>query len=914
MAKKGYIRYQKLQKYYLGVPVDPPEFQKGNLVSSDVFINLDECENVYKWVVVPNEYFCIREENNTYTRYKKLQAYDKGTNQPVDPPLFIAGELITDGCTEEECNGKPRYQEVLVTSGSVDAIKYDQFERQISHDCGHTWEKVKDVYYYKGIDIIIDENFDGASKGVITKSEIDLEGAISFLGSDNELYYLDVFNNVADGKLVRINYDNRTVETVATFDKTKWKTYMMMGSNPYCYNCNSSTPSALGEANYYNAAQPYYDVENNTISYLYTRIVSTATGVEEMGIVTVNLSTNSFNATPFYSIDKDIRNDNAQYYYNGYIYARIQTDRETRYVKVNVNTKTMEDFTPSDGHIWYITSGSYTWDYNVNDSVIDIYKDYSRTKYAMENYQQSGDKEDFVAFDTGDITFENADAMPSFRYVSAPQLRFDGVMQPFIAAYEEPPFATEYHHFHKLVVDGTTYIFDHSLHDNAKNYDWHFMGQKGNIISYFCNNKILFVDLAELKQYPDVTYQTVEVENEFMCVGYDKYSKMKYQVNHGDGFVDTYPIVYTQGTLVEQNSFACGYRVWKQVEGEYICELNHSGKYDRHIKLQAYDNQGNPIEPAEYKSGDIASYAFDTDVDCNNLDIDHRYRGETICVGNNLYQYLEVGKKNENGQYVYDGTMVVGNLITEDSSECVYPDGIALYEKATGKIISSDTVDDETMTSKYTPIGIIVANKEDNIYGDNSIAIASFKWMDNSNPDNGSITPKDMYFGQYRNNDGILETFNSESAVSASGMRGREDTKAMLDATTVEYKTTETIPNVTTSGSFTMACCTWRFHTEGTQQGDWFMPSLKELKYFAENISEIKDKLEKLKLFGVDCMDVISTIESIMTSTHYSARYAWYYSVNFGNNVISFNYGDKAIKVPTIAYLRVGSDGKVINA
>lgn len=61
-------------------------------------------------------------------------------------------------------------------------------------------------------------------------------------------------------------------------------------------------------------------------------------------------------------------------------------------------------------------------------------------------------------------------------------------------------------------------------------------------------------------------------------------------------------------------------------------------------------------------------------------------------------------------------------------------------------------------------------------------------------------------------------------------------------------------------------------------------------------------------------MDVISTVESIMTSTHYSTRHAWYYGVNFANNVIGFSYGDKATKVPTIAYLRVGSDGKVINA
>ena len=63
MTKTGYIRYQKLQKYYLGQPVDPPEYKKGEQSSSDVFFDLDECENIYKWVKL-DRVICF-DENDT---------------------------------------------------------------------------------------------------------------------------------------------------------------------------------------------------------------------------------------------------------------------------------------------------------------------------------------------------------------------------------------------------------------------------------------------------------------------------------------------------------------------------------------------------------------------------------------------------------------------------------------------------------------------------------------------------------------------------------------------------------------------------------------------------------------------------------------------------------------------------------
>lgn len=41
-----YKRYQKYQKYYLGVPVDPAEYKKGELIETGEWETLEQCENI----------------------------------------------------------------------------------------------------------------------------------------------------------------------------------------------------------------------------------------------------------------------------------------------------------------------------------------------------------------------------------------------------------------------------------------------------------------------------------------------------------------------------------------------------------------------------------------------------------------------------------------------------------------------------------------------------------------------------------------------------------------------------------------------------------------------------------------------------------------------------------------------------
>lgn len=87
----GYIRYQKLQKCYLGQPIDPPEYKKGDLISDQIFTNLDVCENIYLWK--PTDQIICTEDNSSsgIGLYKPLYA---SKTSPVSVADAVAGDKV----------------------------------------------------------------------------------------------------------------------------------------------------------------------------------------------------------------------------------------------------------------------------------------------------------------------------------------------------------------------------------------------------------------------------------------------------------------------------------------------------------------------------------------------------------------------------------------------------------------------------------------------------------------------------------------------------------------------------------------------------------------------------------------------------------------------------------------------------
>lgn len=151
-----YTRYQKLQKYYLGEPVSPPEYKQGQVVGIGDWNSIEEClDYTIIWKVVPNEYICERTDvSGSYDQYEKLQAYYKEVDKPVEPASYKKGQLIKTGewDSEYECENPPIYRWNKVPNLYIceEDKKYELEIKQVSKDKGKTWTDVVPNEYRKG--------------------------------------------------------------------------------------------------------------------------------------------------------------------------------------------------------------------------------------------------------------------------------------------------------------------------------------------------------------------------------------------------------------------------------------------------------------------------------------------------------------------------------------------------------------------------------------------------------------------------------------------------------------------------------------------------------------------------------------------------------------------------------------------
>lgn len=61
-----------------------------------------------------------------------------------------------------------------------------------------------------------------------------------------------------------------------------------------------------------------------------------------------------------------------------------------------------------------------------------------------------------------------------------------------------------------------------------------------------------------------------------------------------------------------------------------------------------------------------------------------------------------------------------------------------------------------------------------------------------------------------------------------------------------DWKTASSITNNSEEGYYPAACCCWRYHTDGTQQGDWYLPACGELGYIMPRFNKIKETIDNL--------------------------------------------------------------------
>ena len=138
------------------------------------------------------------------------------------------------------------------------------------------------------------------------------------------------------------------------------------------------------------------------------------------------------------------------------------------------------------------------------------------------------------------------------------------------------------------------------------------------------------------------------------------------------------------------------------------------------------------------------------------------------------------------------------------------------------------------------------------------------------------------------------DTSNTGNALA--DMDGKSNTEKILavdNGVSTSWQTASTITNNTSSSTNTQphstAQCCWRYHTVGTNQGDWYLPSAGELGYLASRWKAIDNSIDKLVSSGVEAL-VLPVYSNWWSSTEYSSGNAVLLTFYSGYALLSPNY------------------------
>ena len=213
-----------------------------------------------------------------------------------------------------------------------------------------------------------------------------------------------------------------------------------------------------------------------------------------------------------------------------------------------------------------------------------------------------------------------------------------------------------------------------------------------------------------------------------------------------------------------------------------------------------------------------------------------------------------------------------------------------LWSSTGGELSISSNVKDPS--EGYVPIGICIAPTD--FFGSGEKArFMSLKYMNYSKPEAGSTSVQGMYAGQcgtdlslvnkqrislsrnsyygylasdnftnnvgsdgrgyydtsdnipsFLNNDGTWNT-NETSGYVLGDIDGKSNTQVWLDAASAQsgWQTASTITNNGNPGYSPAACCCARYHTNGTNAGDWYLGAAGEMAMIITNLKAINTKL-----------------------------------------------------------------------
>lgn len=224
----------------------------------------------------------------------------------------------------------------------------------------------------------------------------------------------------------------------------------------------------------------------------------------------------------------------------------------------------------------------------------------------------------------------------------------------------------------------------------------------------------------------------------------------------------------------------------------------------------------------------------------------------------------------------------------------------------------SNTLDSKTITG-YKGFGYVPSTNIYDYFTGETISPASGTGLDTISryPSLGAGN----FANSPYNEDGTRNTYYTANGNSyynglthncLSDINGYSNTSKIISAATAQtnWRTDETITVSTSAGYFPAACCCWRYYTENSEQGSWYLPSAGEMGYLCARILEIQNTILKvIEEYGEEYATALNMAGNYWSSTIYNnvnTRYLYTGIGGIGHSArTGSNYVRAFKKIPT---------------
>lgn len=184
--------------------------------------------------------------------------------------------------------------------------------------------------------------------------------------------------------------------------------------------------------------------------------------------------------------------------------------------------------------------------------------------------------------------------------------------------------------------------------------------------------------------------------------------------------------------------------------------------------------------------------------------------------------------------------------------------------------------------ASYVPVGVVaMPQTDDAILGPTGeITFIGLNWLSRNKPDTGDNQNNSKNVPWGYTNYAVPELTNyANSGTAITDMNGKANTEAVLQYATAQadWRTASAITWTNAEGYYPAFECAWRYHTSGTSQGDWFIPSCGQL-YSIKDTDRLNTINNSLSIIGGNQIVFNNGWVDIFTSTQQNAGNAFHNS------------------------------------